>query len=113
MGREIKFRAWDKTQNIMFKHEVHCYPIYIKFNGAMVSIDNNGEEDVAGDLILMQFTGLLDKNGKEIYEFMELDNKYEVDFLNGQYILRDISNNDIIKLNYENKYTITKEYTKI
>lgn len=45
--------------------------------------------------------------------FMELDNKWEVDWLNGKYILRDISNNDIIELNYENKYTITKEYTKI
>ena len=50
---------------------------------------------------------------KEIYEFMELDNRYEVDWLNGKYILRDISSNDIIELNYENTYTITKEYTKI
>lgn len=59
-----------------------------------------------------EFTGLLDKNGKEIYEFMELDNKYEVMYIAPKYVLRDISNNDIIDL-YENTHTITKEYTKV
>ena len=46
--REIKFRAWDKKWKEMFPC---CF-----FNGELPNI------------ILMQYTGLKDKNKKEIYE---------------------------------------------
>ena len=55
--REIKFRAWNKTTKEMLYNEFH-----VTANGEVVSF---GETLNA---VLMQFTGLLDRNGKEIWE---------------------------------------------
>ena len=54
--REIKFRAWNIVHNL----------IYYKEEGqSNASFFNNCPESIYK---LMQFTGLKDKNGKEIYE---------------------------------------------
>lgn len=108
--REIKFRAWDNT-NKKFIIDIMLDLDGKTYVNDRINIYSQYREVV--NVELMQYTGLKDKNGEEIYEFMELDNKWEVDWLNGKYILRDISNNNIIDLNYENKYEITKEYTKV
>ncbi len=52
--RTIKFRAWDKTNQKMFN------PFTYVVTFGFLTKDENTE--------LMQFTGLTDKNGKEIYE---------------------------------------------
>jgi len=63
-GREIKFRAWDTVQDKMLPVES------INFRNDVISLDegDNSVSDSSDMFILMQFTGLLDKNGKEIYE---------------------------------------------
>ena len=67
MKREIKFRAWDESFGIMvYDIDPDHYEVY--FNGNQLTcrpIDGNGDPFT---LPLLQFTGLRDENGKEIYE---------------------------------------------
>lgn len=61
MNREIKFRAWDKLNNNMNDWEVMSAIEPFETNYSFSTFRNE-------NLIFMQFTGLLDKNGVEIYE---------------------------------------------
>ena len=55
-NREIKFRAWDESQN------------YMAYQGAPDLETIQSFMFHFGNKILMQYTGMKDKNGKEIYE---------------------------------------------
>jgi len=56
--KEIKFRAWDKREMV--------YNIDLVFNAEVCL--NEQIEELSDRVVLMQFTGLIDKEGKEIYE---------------------------------------------
>lgn len=63
MAREIKFRAFDNQQHKIF-------PCSSPWMGNIMLLLEPGviRGVVDGSVILMQYTGLKDKNGKEIYE---------------------------------------------
>jgi uncharacterized phage protein (TIGR01671 family) len=83
--REIKFRAWHNTQNVMLQvgddygteNPLDC--VMYKLGGQ--------------DVVLMQYTGLKDKNGREIYEgdivSTDLDRPFNiVIFRNGSFMFQ-------------------------
>ena len=125
--RDIKFRAWDKRTKRLYQVQT------LQFYGANNTVDacwTNGVdfdgESTLGEpelnnlhnLVLMQYTGLKDINGVEIYEHSELDGAYEVIFKNLRYSLRHIHDNDIIDLydywrDKNGEIEVTREYTKV
>lgn len=103
--REIKFRAWNSSWKMMIQpqdiislgsdgvsNKIADVRFWIKTTDG-VHHDHTWEDDE--DVILMQYTGLKDKNGKEIYEgdivqYKDWKDNYgdtpvEVDFINGQF----------------------------
>jgi len=118
MNREIKFRAWDrKVKGMCFDFSIH-FGINTSFIPRIGTYNKEGIDKYWKDnMTVMQYTGLKDKNGKEIYEsdYLEIpevsDNSktWCVFWGSGKYILHNISTGDILDCNEEN--TSQKEVT--
>jgi len=106
MSRLIQFRAWDSAMNKYhyWNNKSNSY------DGIFWSMVKRSEFKHGVE----QYTELKDKNGVEVYENCEIDNKFIVLFVNGSYVLHDISNEVIFNLykHYEvsnGQIEVTKE----
>lgn len=61
--RELKFRAWDKVEKKML-FDADPFAIHVSGSNEPLLAETHRNEDC----IFEQYTGLKDKNGKEIYE---------------------------------------------
>jgi uncharacterized phage protein (TIGR01671 family) len=113
--RKIKFRAWDKINEYMI---TDVDSINFINGDRIISIDYEDREEVNStisfdNIYILQFTGLLDRNGNEIYEGDIVSNgdnyACEVKWSDIDYAwqLIEYGNNDGIRLHTLTAYTST------
>ena len=88
--REIKFRAWDSVQEVMLPVE------NIDFRNDLITLneDDNSLTDTFEMITLMQYTGVKDYTGREIYEGDLYEDKenmlWQIKFIDGVFILTNV-----------------------
>ena len=98
MNRELKFRAWDKDEKYMSKGST-IKNVCLNVNSANFEWDDS--------LPIMQFTGLKDKNKKEIYEgdiIVHNNRKLIVEFVDCGFALKQKNGTYWKDFNHVTKY---------
>lgn len=103
MSREIKFRAWDKKNKIMFPVTTLHFDD-TNFQALTIQEHNHYSHHEFfrlddDQVVLMQFVGLHDRNGKEIYEgdvWSEGKSTAVVVYKEDRFILDWITNRDCL-----------------
>lgn len=105
MNRQIKFRIWDLKNKSFVLDKFN--DVVINYKGTMVEWDFYYEyykerREIPNEAILQQFTGVLDKNGKDIFEgdillYDKYNCKYEVIWYepDNAWRLKQIDNNNV------------------
>jgi len=99
MSREIKFRAWDTVQKKFLdeippeKYMLDTTDWAYPDEDYLMVYPSNPLDTFDGRIIYQQYTGLMDKNNKEIFEGDIIENHNFIgvcEFLDGRYYLREI-----------------------
>ena len=115
--REIKFRAWDKEEKGIYYVAQLRFDLSYSAEGYTplfaVYLGSNHQHSIK-EVELMQFTGLKDKNGKEIYEGDILEYKFNklVDFRNGEKIEPEWIRERRVMRFIEDRFSFAKDIKK-
>jgi len=103
--RDIKFRAWSELDGgVMLQVGDDC--------GTKTGLDCCQYKNQGQDVVLMQFTGLLDKNGVEIYEGDTAESQYfdvsvvKYDDELASFVFGDICHDEALATYPENQWRI-------